>query len=383
VLDAELLTDPGGLDALVPEWTQLAVASALPMSLPEWMLSWLRHHAPEGSELRAIAVRERERLVGLGPFFVAPDSGGRIDYRVLNAPMPRISPLAVPGREWEVAEAIASVLNEASPRPDAIALEALPVASHWAAALRERWPGKLRPIAREYLVQASPTVSLEAGSFDGWLATKSSNFRSEIRRKRRDFAAAGGTTRSTTAATLEADIATYVRLHAMRWEGRGDSSIVALGDRMPKLLAEVGRAGVESRRFRLTMLEVAGQPIAAHLCAAAGGEVIFLNSGFDERYSRLSPGVLGVLVAIEEGFALGDSRVDLAPGVQLYKTRMADGTDPVAWTLLIVPGRRLPLSCARTAPMLIKERVRATAKRALSDEQANRVRALRARLGSG
>jgi CelD/BcsL family acetyltransferase involved in cellulose biosynthesis len=380
MLDAELLVRTPDLEALAPEWDALAVANAQPMSAPAWMLGWLRHLAPAGAAARVVAVRERGSLVGLAPLFVEPARRGRVDYRLLGGAVPRTSPLSLRGREWEVAAAIAGVLARTSPRVDALTLESTPLASHWSAALRERWPGVLRPIARDYYVQSSLTVSLRGGSFEAWLAGKSPSFRREMRRHQRGFQARGGSYRTSTRETLASDIQAFMRLHAQRWSGRGASSIVAAGEGMSAMMSEVGAEQLDSGRFRLSLLEIDGEPICAQLCAAAGGEVLFLNGGWDERFAALSPSILNQLHALRDGFERGDARVDMGPGQQAFKLRMADGNDPVAWTILMIPGRRLALTYARTAPMLARNRVRGLAKRALPDEQADRLRELRSRL---
>ena len=184
-----------------------------------------------------------------------------------------------------------------------------------------------------------------------------------------------------TADTLAQDVATFIRLHRERWEGRGQSSIVMHEEQMERFFSEVGAAYVGDGRFRLILLEVEGRPIAAQIHAAAGGEVLFLNGGWDEAHAKFSPSVLCLLATLEDAFERGDRRLDLAPGAQQYKLRMADGDDPVAWTLLLLPRARLPLSVARTAPMLAKRRAIRFTKRALSDEQVQRLRALRQRGG--
>jgi CelD/BcsL family acetyltransferase involved in cellulose biosynthesis len=294
--------------------------------------------------------------------------------------LPRISPLALPGREWEVAETIGQELTAAVPRPDVIALEAAPLASHWPAALRDRWPGRVRPLVRQYLHQGSPTISLHDGSFDAWLEHRSANFRGQMRRLRRQFSASDGTARMSTPQTLAADIGAFMRLHAGRWQGRGASDIVASGGKVPAMFEEAGRSQLESGRFRLWLLEVDGEPISAQLFAEAGGEVLYMNGGWDERFARFKPAMLAIFFAVEDAFARRDERIDLAPGEQHYKLRFADGNDPVAWTIIMCPGCRLALTYARSTPMLASHGLRAAGKRALPPQQADRLRALRMRL---
>jgi CelD/BcsL family acetyltransferase involved in cellulose biosynthesis len=380
MLETELIVDETDLVALAPAWDALAVANRQPLAGPAWMLGAWRHLRPAGAELRAVAVREDGDLVAIAPFFAERRRGGRIDYRLLGGAMPRTGPLARPGCAWEAAAAVGAALAAADPRPDVVALEAGPHASPWPLALRERWPARVRPPLRQYYVQPSPTVALGAGSFDAWLAGKSANFRGQMRRMRRQLAAAGGTVRASTPATLHEDVATFLRLHAGRWEGKGASAIVAQADGWRALYEEVGAAQLETGRMRLYLLELDGEPISAQLFAAAGGEAIHLNGGWDERHAKLKPSLLGIVAGLEDAFARGDRRLDLGPGEQAYKLRLADGNDPVAWSMVVVPRARMGLTLARVTPTVARIAARETAKRALTDEQADRLRALRRRL---
>jgi CelD/BcsL family acetyltransferase involved in cellulose biosynthesis len=385
VLVAELVTARDALEPLSAEWDALAVACDRPQMAPGFQLAWWRHVAPADARPRLVTVRECDRLVGLAPFYVEPSARrARIDYRLPGIELcGGIAPLAVRDREWEVATAIGATLASAKPRPDLIALEGLPIATPWAAALRDRWPSARRPILRQYHLHGCPLVTLEeASSFDAWLAGKSPNFRGQMRRLRRRFAAAGGTTRLATDATLEEDVAAFTRLHTERWEDRGSSNLVQLGERLPAMLSDAARALLPSGRFRLRMLELDGEAISAQLFLAAGRTVLYLNGGWDVRHAKLKPSMLGLLDTVEETFATGEQRIDLGVGDQDYKQRFADGNDPVGWSILMPPGPRRPLTLAHTAPMLARYALRDVAKRALSDKQAARLRALRGRLSS-
>ena len=69
MLDWQVLTDPADLEALAPEWDQLAVENGLPMMAPACVLAWRRHLAPALAEFRAITVFEGSQLAGLAPFY--------------------------------------------------------------------------------------------------------------------------------------------------------------------------------------------------------------------------------------------------------------------------------------------------------------------------
>lgn len=380
----QLVTDRDALEPLAAEWDALAVAGDRPQMAPGFVLAWWRHVAPPDAQPRLVTVREEGRLVGIAPFYVEPSARrARIDYRLPGVEIcGGLAPLAVPGREWEVAASIGAALADATPQPHLIALEGLPVATQWAAALCDRWPGGSRPTLRRYHVHGCPIVTLREPSFDEWLAGKSSNFRGQMRRLRRQFAAAGGTTRLTTDATLEQDVEAFVRLHTQRWEGLGSSNLVQLGERLPAFLQDVGEALLPSGRFRMRMLEVDGEPISAQLFLAAGDTVLYLNGGWDERHAKLKPSMLGLLDTVEATYAQGERRIDLGPGEQAYKQRFADGNDPIGWNILMPPGPRRLITRAHTAPMLTRYALRDVAKRALTDEQVKRLRTLRTRLSA-
>jgi CelD/BcsL family acetyltransferase involved in cellulose biosynthesis len=381
VLDAELIVELDSLEDLYAEWDALAVANGLAQMSPAWILSWWRHLAPPHAVPRTVIVRDRERLVGLAPFYIQERRRGRVDYRLPGIELAaRLAPLAAANREWDVAEAIGRTLAQATPRPDLIALEGAPLASHWGVALRDRWSGPIRPILRQYSVHGCPTISLHEASFDEWFDGKSSNFRGQMRRFRRQFLAAGGTERSSCAETLRSDIETFTRLHTSRWQGRGESKLVGFGDRLTPMLEDAGRRLVESERFRLRLLEVKGEPICAQLYLAAGERVLYFNSGWDERFGHFRPTMIGMLGFIADAFARGERQIDLGLGEQAYKLRFADGDDPVAWNMLMAPSRRLGLTYARSAPTLATSHLREAARRGLPQRHADRLRDLRSRL---
>jgi len=381
MLDTELIAELDGLAALAPAWDALAVADALPQMAPAWVLAWWRQVAPEGAQPRAVAVRDGARLVGLAPFYVVPGGGGRVDYRLPGIEIAaRLAPLAVPGREWEVAAAIGGALAHAAPRPDALLFEGIAVDGQWQSALRDRWPGALRPPLWRTHVDGSPFVSLREGSFEAWMAARSSNFRQQMRRMRRRFEQGGGTSRVATLATLADDAAVFVRLHASRWDGRGHSNLVDLGERFAAMIADAGERLLDEQRLTLRLLELDGEPICAQLFVAAGGTELFVNGGWDERHAALKPSLLCLLDAVQDAFARGRRRLDLGVGEQPYKLRFADGDAPLEWAVLLAPGPRLPLSAARSSRALVRSRARAAALRGLPQERVAQLRGLQRRL---
>ncbi len=374
--DAELICELPRLEELFTEWDTLAVTNAAPESGPAWMLAWWRYLAPPQARLRVVAAYDRGQLIGIVPLYVEvgqPRLQG--SYRLLASDFSGYTtPLALPGRAWEVAEIAARALAQAEPRPSALELGPLPAISPWVTALRERWPGRVRPFAYRAELLEVPTVSLHQTSFDAWLQARNPRFRSNCRRYRRRFEQEGGSERVSTAATVTTDIQTFTRLHAARWQGLGVSRLAVLGDRLPLLLGDLAQALLPEKRFRMLMLEVDGEPICADLCIAAGGEVIGINVGWDERFKHLSAPRLSMLSMIEQGFDHGDRRVSLGWGRVDYKHAFANGSDAAAWDVLLPAGAQLPLALARAAPTVANRRLRQSAKRLLPAEKLERLR---------
>src|SRR4051812_3978900 len=183
------------LEALREPWDALAVAAAAPFSAPAWALAWWRHARPARAVLRALAAFEGEDLVAMLPAYAEPGWGGH-SYALLSKPVSdQVEPLAAPGREQEAADAFARALGELEPRPGVLALRGLPADGPWPSRLARAWPGRPPWLRREPLVPA-PGVDLAAvGDFDGWLASRSGNFRQQARRLRRRLEEDGAASR--------------------------------------------------------------------------------------------------------------------------------------------------------------------------------------------
>jgi CelD/BcsL family acetyltransferase involved in cellulose biosynthesis len=134
-----------------------------------------------------------------------------------------------------------------------------------------------------------------------------------------------------------------------RWDGR-ESGWTQWIDVLPKMLLEVARA-LPEERIQLHLTELDCEPIGAQLFTSAGAVVSYHNGGWDERHSRLKPGLLGILHTIEHAFAVGQRRVDFGPGDYSYNLRFA-GDDPVARSSLFFPSPRLAGALASRSPQL-------------------------------
>ncbi|HLL92108.1 MAG TPA: GNAT family N-acetyltransferase [Solirubrobacteraceae bacterium] len=378
--DGELITDAAGLQQLAREWDALAVAASNPVAAPAWILAWLRHVADPGLQPRVVAVRDRGALVGLAPFYAAPDHRGVVWYRLMAGDFGVcMEPLALPGREWDVATVVCRVLASCHPHPDIIEFGPMALASLWTTALACSWPARMRALVRRYRLDGAPVIVLRDPSFEAWLASLSPKMRRSLRQSERLFQEAGGSTRWSTAETLRADAEAFARLHGDRWEERG-SRLTDLGSALPDWLEDLARGALEEGRVRMCVLELGGSPICVDFYLTAGEELATINSAWDESHAKLSPARLAVLRVVGDACERGCRRVHLGLGNYANKLRLANGNDPVAWTMVMPPSRRLPYTYARVLPGLLRKRARDAAERALPEERFEAARSTSRRL---
>jgi CelD/BcsL family acetyltransferase involved in cellulose biosynthesis len=318
----EVIDDVAAVARYVEAWDALAVESGRPYCAPGWLLAWWRHAAPPRSTLAVVIVREGHDVVGVGPFWSRLAPLGRV-YRTLGwrAASP-VTPLARRGRESDVAAAVTRALGAGARPAPGLRLESAPAGSRWPALLVDGWPGSHSAVIVPRGSAIAPAVTLRHPDIDAWFATRSQNFRQQMRRARRAVEAAGGRFRLSRREDIDRDVDALVALHHARWQDRGGSAV--LDARMEAVLRDAGRALVDSGRYRLWSIDIDGRSISTHLFLAAGGTQCYWLGGFDETWAAQRPALLALVAAVQHGIELGEERLDLGPGAEDYKYRFAD-----------------------------------------------------------
>lgn len=374
-LRTEILGDLESLEVFRIRWEALAVALARPFCSPAWMLAWWRHLAPSRSRLRVVVVLDGDELLGVAPFFVQLGLGGLVHYRLLGSRTSyRLEPLARPGWEKAVAQIVVDAISTTGRGPHVLSFEGIPNTSPWPLLFLEAWPGGT-PWTYRVRTLPAPTLSLRGRTFQQWMASKSSNFRKQARRRRRQLEEEGATFRvATTEKELARGLSSFATLHYARWRSRGGSR--ALDARVERMLADVARQLMEDQRMQVWCLELGGTIISAQVLLEAGGEVAWWLGGFDERWAKYNPTTQTILVAIEDAFARGGHRFDFGGGGQEYKYRFADGEDSLEWVQLVTRGRRYPLTRLQLAPAHRLWRAHSLLSRKLAHQAQQRVETL-------
>jgi CelD/BcsL family acetyltransferase involved in cellulose biosynthesis len=316
------LLDAGELDSpdLTDPWRRLAEQRSNPFITPEWMAAWLSTHPAE--EPFAIAWRPDGELRGVLPL-VRARSG---PVRVLRFAGARRADWVTPACRAQDEEAMAIACGELLGRErgwGALRFDRLDEDSAWPAALRAvKGPLAVAPPRRRDVL---PYIEFDERGYEGYLADRSRNFRSQLGRRRRKLERDHGLAfRITeTAAELERDMETFFRLHDARWEGRGGSSSADPATREHQ--RRFAAAALERGWLRLWTAEADGEPAASWYGWRIGERYCYALAGLDEAYEKLALGTVLLGHTIEAAAEEGARIYDMMWGDEGYKSRFETG----------------------------------------------------------
>lgn len=309
---ADLVTAPRELAELEPQWWSLfaRIPSATPFSSPAWLLPWWEVFAP--GDLMSVAVYAGDRLVGLAPLYRETGPEGRRLLPVGVGISDFADILVDPTNAAEAAAAIMAVLDgHAEDWHSWWAEEAPPDAAVLTAALPSRWSETTEPqIACPVLALSSPFSAADSGipshKRRTWTLALNRTARREV------------TLRRTTDATIEEDLGSVFRLHAARWEHRGEAGVLA-HEAVQRFHARAAPALLAAGLLRMTTLSLDGEMAGAYYGMHRGDRAFAYLTGFDPRFSFESPGTVVMGAAIEAAAAEGATEFHFLRGQEGYK----------------------------------------------------------------
>lgn len=301
-LQLETAASLEALEALRPEWAALWAAdpAVTPFGHPAWLIPWARTHAPD--RVRAVVLREDGRLAGLLPWFIWEGAAllagtGPSDYGEALFVRPE---LAGPALGALAAEAGAPIdlqqLRPGSPLAEA------PAPPGWTDVSEPGEPCPAAPIAGPEGVDAMP------GKWRRKLGYT----------RRRAIDQGGWTSERALSDTLNEIGEALLRLHAQRWESRGETGVFDEDHTVRHLrqtLPELHDAGL----LRLHALRHAGRIAAVVFALEGKGVLHFYISGFDPALTDLGPGTLLLGDIFAEAAREGLREADFLRGRERYK----------------------------------------------------------------
>lgn len=311
-------------DALAPEWAELhgRVPGATPFRHPEWHRVWLRHFGSGASPVY-LSIRDEDTLIGAAALDMRRDEAVELgDHNVRDY----AGPLALPGREAEVAAGVLEWLRE-DLTPNAT-FWGLPADSGLTAALAAAGGRGGWTVERAHEA-VCPGADLPP-DFEAFVAGLSKKDRHELRRKMRNFEAAGSWTfeSANTAAAIGQGLDTL--FHLMR-VSRGDKDEF-LTPAMEGFFRDLGETFGALGMLRLSTLTLEGAPVAMTLAFEDDEAIYLYNSGYDPVYGQLAVGLVSKAHAIRDALERGKRRFDFLRGEEDYKRRLG-GIDREVVTL--------------------------------------------------
>jgi hypothetical protein len=306
------------VDAFRDEWNSLALAAGSVFLTHEWLHcwssafgrgepTWMVLHGTDGS-LRAGACLQPGRGKGLGS--AANVHSG--DWDVLAVDEPSRAEL------WSAIIGLGASRLHLQGMPEHADATQLVCEELERAGYRTlRIPGPF-----------SPWVALPA-SWEEMIASVSPGVRREIGRRRRGLEREGSLTFRTVSGgpTLEQDLQQLLDLEASGWKATSGTAILSSAS-TERLYRGFAHVAAKAGWLRLHLLELDGNVIAADYgCAFAGGGV-FIKTGFDEAYRRLSPGVLLLAETLKATIEEGLDTYDFLGDPDRYKTRWTSEIRP-------------------------------------------------------
>lgn len=311
-------------------WRELAEASRNVFSTPEWVDTWWAHFG-KGAEPLLLACRDPDgQVVALAPMACGRILTAKVMRFAGYGPADALGPVCPPDQVGPALRALAA----GPPGRGLFLAERLPVdpAGLGGFALLRREP--------------SPIVDLSDG-WERYLASRSSNFRSQLGRKERKLKRENGLAfRLADADSFEADIETLFRLHEARWATAGSG---AFAGRRGGFHRDFGRLALERGWLRLWLAEVEGDGVvAAWYGFRYADEEWYYQAGRDPSWDRSSVGLVLLAHTMRSAAEDGIGRYRLLRGGDSYKDRFATGDEPVS-TIAIArsPGAAAALRMAR------------------------------------
>jgi CelD/BcsL family acetyltransferase involved in cellulose biosynthesis len=219
----------------------------------------------------------------------------------------------------------------------------------------ERLPASLG--ARELQREPSPALRIDGMSWDDFLASKSSNFRQQARRRERKLAKEHELhfRLSDDPDRLNEDLDVLFGLHGERWGEHGSG---ALGERRAAFHREFAPVALERGWLRLWLLELDGRPAAAWYGLRFAGRDLYYQAGRDPAFERHAVGFVLLVHSVREAMNDGMSEYDFLRGAERYKDRFtADDTAVTSWAAGRGPLGRAAVAVAPRARRLLRGRL--------------------------
>lgn len=314
-MEIEVVQDLARLRAIEPDWCALVrqTRGATPFQLPAWLLIWWKHFG--SGTLRVFVFHEQGKVHGVVPCFLHEWQSRRqltligtgitdytephlpaTDVPLLSAHLDRLS-------DWEVLD----WQDLAADTP------------------LHKLPG----------VEARPDVPCSElrfiGSFESFVAGLSKDLRRNCHRyadRARQF---GSLALEVCDQADPALIEALINLHALRWQQRGESGMIA-ANHSEAFLRDIASAFARIGMLRIFSVRFCGEVVAIVLGFLYDNRIFGYMSAFDPQHENLGFGRTLLFESFRYAFAQGYTAWNFLRGEESYK---------LSWGAVLIPKTRL------------------------------------------
>lgn len=372
----ERIENTADFEKLRQEWTSLLEANASNSLFLtwEWLYTWWKHLGGQRT-LRILALRRDGELIAIAPFAVRHPMPGRLfPFNLLeflgtgSVGSDYLDLVIRRGREDEALDALAGSLADGK---IPVKLAQLKTGSCAAAELAAEL-GQRGWLISEAKTDICPFIHLAGHSWESYLATLGPAHRYNFQRRLKNLGKQFDVRfeRVLSEAQRREALALLVRLHNMRWQGRGGSTAFHTAGLL-SFHNELSRLALDRGWLRLFVLRLNGEPAASLYGFRYGRTFYFYQSGFDPRYSKYSVGLVTMGLAIKGAIEEGAEEYDLLHGDEAYKFDWAREARPLIRISLYPPRLRgLLLQGAERASRAARRMARRVLPRQIADRLA-------------
>ena len=293
----------------LPEETSvLAERAGNPFASREWIQTWWMHFGDGRQPVVGILRDGAGGLQVVVPIYVWRRRPMRMARFIGHGPADFLGAVHAPADREAAADALAETLGAAGCQ--ALLAERLPGGSP----LPAGWTGYA------LLEETSPVLTFDGASWDEFLASRSSNFRQQVRRRERNLARRHELRFRLTEHqdTFDEDFATLGRLHTARW-GKDAPNAFAGGDQ--PFHRDFAALALERGWLRLWTMELDGRPAACWHGLRFGGVEWYYQAGRDPAFDSEAVGFVLLAHTVREAMADGMTAYNFLRGDESYKDR--------------------------------------------------------------
>jgi CelD/BcsL family acetyltransferase involved in cellulose biosynthesis len=302
-----------------------------PFLLHDWLLEWWRHYGAK--RVLAVHVAKRgDRLVGALPMCRTKRFGLRVTEFLGGTGAALADLLIAPGENRDTAAQLAARITTVG--VDYADLFGMPGESRLEAAVPEE---SLTLLER----QEAPVLDLGRDWEAIYTDKLSSKHRSERRRHRRRLEKLGvvKVTLARTPDELEPALEDAVRVHALRWKGRRETS--GFSKQVESAFRRAALLRLARRDLtRLVTLRLDRRAIAFAIYLLYERTAYGVTMGFDPEFAAYRPGTETLLCSLESAANEGAERVEFLGADAPYKRAFADRFEPIHEGIGLAPTLR-------------------------------------------